>query len=887
MTPDPAGRQIGAYQLHALLGAGGMGEVYRARDMKLGRDVAVKILPNVFTTDPQRLARFQREARLLASLNHPHIAAIYGLEDTDAVHALVLELVEGETLADRIRRGPLPLAEALTIGRQIALALDAAHAKGIVHRDLKPANIKITPEGVVKVLDFGLAKAATTETVSADLTHSPTTTFGGTRDGMLLGTAAYMSPEQARGKPVDKRTDIWALGCVLYEMLTGHGTFARETMTDTLAAVVEREPEWNALPPATPAAIVRLLHRCLEKDATRRLHDVADVRIEIDDALWGSDRSRRVESPPDRRHRQVAFGSVIAVTIVVAAILALAAFYFTRAPRDAGAATRLSISAPGVLTPQTSVAVSPDGRRVAFVSTDASGRSVLWVRELDSLEPRSLTGTEDAAHPFWSPDGQSLAFQAGGKLKRADLSGGGVLTLVDATLRSGGSWSREGVILFTPRLGELATISAAGGPVTTVLKGSDYLAWPFFFPDGRHFLFFRGGGPPGRPSENRGVYLGSIDSNQTTRLVESDFKGAFAEPGYLLFVRGETLMAQPFDANRFQLSGEPAVVAEGLWVAAGAGQASFSVSRTGVLAYVNSTLFNLQLTWVDRNGRSLGSLGLPDRYGIQPQISPDGSRVAIARGPMGSNNIWVLKLADGTDSRLTFGPGPDVQPIWSADGKRIIFQTTAGGGPPRLFLRDAAGTGSEEPVGVMTGNAHLWDWSRDERFIVYSTIGPKGGADLWALPLAGNRKPFPFAESAFHKTQAQVSPNGRWIAYTSYESGKDEVYVQSFPLPGNQRQVSPAGGMQPRWRQDSSELFYVRSDRYIMATPVKTEGAFEAGPPAPLFRSRVIPQGSQSIWFDTAYDVTPDGQRFLFTGPPEDPRPPMTVVLNWPATLKK
>ena len=881
------GRTIGAYQLQGLLGAGGMGEVYRARDTKLGRDVAIKVLPEVFTTDPQRLARFEREARLLAALNHPHIGAIYGLEDADGVRALLLELVEGETLADRIRRGPLPTTEALTIARQIAVALDAAHEKGIVHRDLKPANIKITPEGVVKVLDFGLAKLAAGES-NPDLSHSPTVTVGGTRDGVILGTAAYMSPEQARGKPVDKRTDIWAFGCVLYEMLTGRLAFGRETITDTLAAVVDRDPEWNDLPPATPPSVVRLLRRCLEKDPKRRLHDVADVGIEIDDALAVSVRPP-VSDLRGGSHGLARFrsGAIFAALAALAVCIAAVAIYLSRVPGDAVGTTRLSISAPGVLTPQTSVAVSPEGRRVAFVSTDPSGRSMLWVRELDSLEPRALVGTEDAAHPFWSPDGRSLAFLAGGKLKRVDIGGSGVLTLADVTFRTGGSWSRDGTILFSPRLGELATISATGGPVTTILKGSDFVGWPCFLPDDRHFLFFRGGAASGRASDNRGVYLGSLDSKETARLIASDFKAAYADPGYLLFVRGETLMAQPFDAVRLELGGEPAVVAEGIWGARGAGQASFSVSQTGVLAYVNSTLWNLQLTWVDRTGRSLGSLGPPDRYAIHPQIAPDGSRMAITRGPVGNQNIWVLRLGDGSPSRLTFGPGADFQPIWSSDGRRILFQTSREAGPLKLFLEDAAGARPEEAVGAIGDNAHLWDWSRDARFIVYSMIGPKGAADLWVLPLAGDRKPFPFAESAFHKTQAQVSPNGQWIAYTSYESGRDEVYVESFPAPGSRRQISPAGGMQPRWRQDGTELFYLRSDQYMMAVPLKAGSAFEAGVPTPLFRSRIIPQGSQSIWFDTAYDVMPDGQRFLFTGPPDDPSPPMTVVLNWPGALKK
>jgi eukaryotic-like serine/threonine-protein kinase len=872
------GRHIGPYTILSRLGAGGMGEVYRAHDPKLRRDVAIKVLPSSLMFDPDRVRRLEREARLLAALNHSNIATIHGLEDWDGRPALVMELIEGATLAERIAQGPLAPDEALKIALQIAEALEAAHEAGILHRDLKPANIKITKDGKVKVLDFGLAKAFVNETAGVDLPQAPAASLEITEGVQIAGTPAYMSPEQARGHYTDKRTDIWAFGCVLYEMLTGQGAFARNSTTDTLAAIVDKEPDWNRLPPATPPAIVRLLRRCLEKDPKRRLHDMADIRIEIDDVL--ATPARQLDSwakPNPRGWRSFRFAATLAALGLVAAIVMAGLFYRGNAPRDSDAATRLSISAPGLLTPQTSVAVSPEGRRLAFVSTDSSGRSMLWVRELESVQPRVLPGTEDAAHPFWSPDGRSLAFLAGGKLKRIDLSGGAVLTLADTNIRMGGSWSRNDIILFAPRVNELATVPATGGPISPV-PTREGAGWPFFLPDGRHFLFVT------RRGANHGLYVGSLDSPETTQLLQTDLKGMYVESGHLLFVRGETLMAQPFDADSLKLSGQPSIVAEGIWNAIGAAQASFSVSKTGVLAYVNSALWNLQLYWFDRGGRSLGSLGPAERYAALPQIAPDGSRMAIARGPFGNQSVWILKLADGSSSRLTFDQGGNTQPIWQSDGTHILYGSS-GSGSTKLFVKDVSG-GAQEDVGILPNNAHVWDWSRDRRFVVYSVLGSQGAADIWVLPLFGDHKPYPFAQSAFHKTQAQISPDGRWVAYTSYESGRDEVYVDSFPMPRTRRQVSPDGGMQPRWRQNGTELFYVRSDQYLMAILVKDERTLETARPIPLFHSIILPQGSQSIWFDIAYDVTPDGQRFLMTGPPQNPDPPISVVLNWTAVVR-
>ena len=882
------GARLGPYEILRPLGAGGMGEVYKARDSKLGRDVAIKILPRLFVGDPARIARFEREARLLASLNHPHIGAIYGIEDAAGVHALVLEFVEGESLDARLTAlrskerddlaTGLPIAEALAAALQIARAIEAAHERGIVHRDLKPGNILITPAGVVKVVDFGLAKAVDASG-GADDGAAATLSVGATEAGLIVGTAAYMSPEQARGQAVDRRTDIWSFGCVLYEMLTSRRAFPGATLTDTLVAIVEREPDWSALPPATPPTVRRLLRRCLEKDPNRRLHDIADARIEIEEPVDAAPASATAEAAG--RHwtpRQVSIAKSL-VAFAAAGGLGLAVYFYPQRAPVVTPPTRLSVFTPGTITPQLSATISPDGRQLAFVSTDANGQSMLWLRQLNALDAHALAGTENAAHPFWSPDGRYLGFQAAGKIKTIEATGGPVQILADGPIRSGATWSRDGRILFIPRLGALGTVPAGGGSVSPVAVAG---FWPYFLPDGRHFLYF-----VGSPPDRRGVWVGSTDSNVTKHLVTTDVKAAYAPPGYLLFVRGEALMAQPFDAERLELTGEPSVVADGVWVAAPAGQASFSVSHSGVLAYVNASLFNVQLTWLDRTGRQAGPIGQPERWSLTPQLSPDGKHIAIARGPFGARHIWVVDTSDGVASRVTFGAVSDDDPVWSRDGSRIAFASATADGGTRLHLKSVSGSDPEELVFDSPSSVVLQDWSPDGQLLVYAARGTQSLSDLWILPLSGARQPSPFLQTPFTKTQAQISPDGRWIAYTSNESGTDEVYVQRFPTPGNKHQASTNGGVQPRWRQDGRELFYIASDQRLMAVPVKLDAAFDAGAPLPLFRTRLIPQGSQSLGLPTAYDVSPDGQRFVVTAPPEDLGPSITVVLNWVAALKR
>jgi len=876
-----AGARFGPYEVLSALGVGGMGEVYRARDTRLGRDVAIKVLPETFTSDQDRVARFQREAKVLASLNHPNIAAIYGIEDSSVSHALVMELVEGPTLADRIAQGPIAVAEALSIARQIAEALASAHDCGIVHRDLKPANIKLRPDGTVKLLDFGIAKAVEPSSpLSPDLSQSPTITAAAmTEPGVILGTVAYMSPEQARGQRVDAQTDIWAFGCVLYEMLTGRRAFGRATRTDTIAAVIESEPEWSALPRATPVSVVRLLRRALEKNASRRLHAIADARLDLDEAREAMMAPPAIASAM-RSKRSLWFLATAAIIVLLLGADALRRMRGGESPSTL-TPTRLSIAAPGQVSPQLSAVVSPDGRRLAYVSTDASGGR-LWVRDLDALAPHVLAGTEDAAHPFWAPDGSAIAFVAAGKLKRVDADGGQVLTLADGALRSGATWSSTGVILFVMnRMGsrELATVPATGGPVSTVLK-IENANWPAFLPDGRHFIFHSVANGAG------GVYVGSLGSETTKLVLRGDFGAVFAAPDYLISTRGEGLVfAQHFDLTRLEVTGEPFSVAEGVWSFLGAARVSVSAAG-GVLAYINASLANSELAWFDRSGRPLGSVGEPGPFaGQTPRLSPDGANVALTHGTVGgavsaSIGVWVTRVADGTTRRLTLEPLAG-QPIWSSDASRILFQWSRAN-ERVVSIQDARGGNPASLVGPLAGL--LMDWSPDGQRIVFGKGRPM---DLWIQPAAGGDA-VSFARSPFNKTQAQISPDGRWIVYTSLDTGHDEVYVDSFPIAGNRRQVSIGGGMQPRWRRDGSELFYLATDQTMMVVPVNSKSRyFDAGRASPLFRTRLQTIGSQITGLGAYYDVTPDGQRFLINAQPADAGPPITVVLNWTAGLNR
>jgi serine/threonine protein kinase/Tol biopolymer transport system component len=895
-TPAPLepGTRLGVYEIAGPLGAGGMGEVYRARDTKLRRDVAIKILPSAFVADADRATRFEREARVLAALNHPHVAAIYGIEDCEFVasgisrttRALVLELVEGETLADRIARGPVPVSVALDIARQIAEALEAAHEKGIVHRDLKPANIKVTPTGIVKVLDFGLAKTV----VPAAGVTGDTVAMSGTGEGLILGTAAYMSPEQARGQQVDKRTDIWAFGCVLYETLSRRAAFPGETVSDTIATILGSEPDWHRLPGTMPAGIRRLLRRCLEKDSNRRLHDVADARIEIEDAIRspGHDGAASQTGPPTAHRRERLAWTIAALAAGIAA-LALATAPFFREPAAMPAPTRFEIPTPPTVDPA-SFALSSDGRQLAFVAT-TDGVRRLFVRALDQVTARPLPGTEGALFPFWAPNGQAIGFFADLKLKRIDLPRGTTQVLADAS-GWGATWNADDVILFAPILGgPLSRISASGGDpvIVTPYRANDgdlNDCWPQFLPDGRRFLFFH----VTNTSETTGVYVGSLDGSEPRRVLSAQTMAVYAPPGMLLQVRQETLMALPFDTVRSEVTGDPVPIAQGF------GQRGFppfrslvAPSATGVLAYRGAGgERQRQLTWVDRGGVAQGTIGPPiPGWFISAELSPDGRWAAvdwIAPGPF--RHVWLFDVRTGVPVRFTFdAKSDDSAAVWSPDGRRVIF-TSNRNGVDDLFEKQVGGTTVEQPLLVTSDQKESTAVSNDGRFLLYVVRhSERLDADLWALPLTGDPKPFPVAQTSFQESSGLFSPDGKWVAYTSNESGRFEVYTQSFPVPGGKRQLSVSGGSGIRWSPDGHELFYVAADDRLMAVPITSgqDGQLEAGAAVPLFQTRLSPYYNQKAH----YSVAADG-RFLMNMIVESPQvPPITVVLNWQEELKQ
>ena len=901
------GSRLGPYEILALVGSGGMGEVYRARDAKLGRDVALKVLPEAFARDAERMARFQREAKVLASLNHPNIASIYGLEDSGATHALVMELVEGPTLADRIRSGPIPISEALPIAEQMCEALEYAHERGIVHRDLKPANVKVTNDDAVKVLDFGLAKALEGDASSIDIANSPTVSRMATQAGVLLGTAAYMSPEQAKGKQVDRRADIWAFGCVLYEMLTGKMAFRGESVTDTLAAVIKEEPDWSQLPAGTPIRVRVLLQRCLQKDPKQRLRDIGDARISLDEVLSGAPDASlagvaRIAAPLWRRPLPWAlFAATLAIAL---AVLGWAYMRVINAPARTAELTRFQIpltvnSAPG----GGNFALSPDGRQLAFAVTGSDGVSRLWIRSLDSLEARPLLGSESPEFPpfFWSFDSRYIAFDAGGKLKKIDVSGGGAETLCDLSCNAiGGSWNPDGVIIFGLNPGSLMRVSANGGPASplTTLDSSrneTNHAYPSFLPDRRHFIYLRRSETP----ESSGVYVGSLDARpeeqDSKRLLATDSGPAYvpsADPGFgqVLFIRDGTLMAQPFDARRLELSGEPVTVADQVGTLLDRGL--FSASTNGVLVYkTGAGGVSQQLTWFDREGKVLGTAGEPGTY-LTLALSPDGTRAAVGRFDR-NPALWLVDFSRGTSTRFTFGPSSGRRGIWSPDGSRIIF-ASAPSGVFDLYQKLASGVKDEELLLKSSENKYPSSWSSDGHFLLYQVSDPKTTkTDLWVLPLGGDKKPFPFLRTEFSSYDGQFSPDGRWVAYVSDESGRDEVYVRTFSPDstaaasetGGKWLISPNGGSQPRWRRDGKELYYLAPDRKVMAVEIATNAVFQAGVPKALFQT---PPPFAVTAYLQLWDVTPDGKRFLFVGPVEQTgQPPFTVVLNWQAGLKK
>jgi Tol biopolymer transport system component len=875
------GARLGSYEVLSLIGVGGMGEVYLARDPKLNRDVALKILPDAFALDADRCARFEREAQILASLSHPAIGAIYGLEDgrddsaNRAMRALVLEHIEGPTLADELARGALPAAQALEIARQIADALEAAHERGIVHRDLKPANVKVRPDGLVKVLDFGLAKALEQRTDNVNEPSQPRTLLspGHTEIGMLFGTPAYMSPEQVRGRPADKRSDVWAFGCVLYEMLTGQRAFPGDETSDVMAAILRAEPEWSALPSDLPSSVRRLLRRCLEKDRSRRLRDIGDARLELDDARLTADQAPAVA--PSRSRERIAWLGAAALMAVLAAVGA-ARWAVDRVPQPAE--LRLDVTTGETLNAG-SFALSPDGRMIVF-NVQGSRGSQLWLRSLDDSTPRPLAGTEDGQFPFWSPDGRSIGFFTFSALKRVDVDGGPPQTLATVLTPAGGTWGADGTILYVPQdNGGVFRVSEGGGEstrVTPVRTPPLASRAPQFLPDGRHFLFHVG------VEGESNVYIGDLESGEIRQLFGSVTPAIYGS-GHLWFVNENTLYARPFDPATGVLTGTALRVAEDVSVEAYGG---ISASTAGAIAYRSGTRYlRRQLAWFDRGGRELGTVGVgANLRSNNPSLSPDGRQVLLQQTTRLNVDVWLLDLERSVTTRLTDSPAVESMPVWAPDGVRFVYNAPA---EDRRVLAIKHVDGSKPDQQLATFDADditlSTDWSPDGAFVVVrKRDGVTGTWDLWALPTDGNATPLQLTATPYDEREGQVSPDGRWLAYESNESGTFEIYVQPFPGPGAKVRVSTNGGQQVRWRSDGAELFYVALDRMLMALPVGPETERSRfGAPVPLFPTRLV----QSIAVARQqYIVSKDGQRFLMTTAEEAPSPPITILLNWRPT---
>jgi eukaryotic-like serine/threonine-protein kinase len=863
-----AQQSIAHYRIISKLGEGGMGVVYRATDTKLNRDVAVKLLPEAFASDISRMARFEREAQLLASINHPNIAAIYGIE----VGAIVMELVEGPDLA-----GPVPVDTAIAYARQIAAGLEAAHERGIIHRDLKPANIKVTPDGMVKLLDFGLAKATeqNSAATTGNPTMSPTVSLPMTQAGIILGTAAYMSPEQARGAPVDRRGDIWAFGVILFELLCGRRLYKRETVTDTLAAVILEEPDYSLLPTDTPARVRRLIERCLRKDPKQRLRDIGDARL----ALEEPEPAPSVAEP----RRAWLLWVVTSFALLIAAVAGTAWLHGV-SPVTSAVTTRFPLplpdgmtEVPGILAAPQAVP-SPDGRNIAFVARDDAGRSGLWVRPMGSISARRLEETAGAAYPFWSPDSQYIGFFADEHLKKIAVSGGSATTLCEvpatAAIRfpgNGGTWNRDGVIIFAPLTGNpLMRVSAVGGlptPVTSFTQTDRAHSWPQFLPDGRHFLYFVAG-----DVGSNGIYVQELGSSNRVLVLSNLVRGGWAPPNYLLFVRGGTLYAQHLNLKTFRVEGDPLSVAQEVTNNENNGRAAFAVSESGVLVYRGGLFASTgQITWLDRRGKKLGVLGQPDTF-RSVALSPDGRLAEVIIGPNGKTDAWIMDMASGIVSPLTHegDVSPSVGP-WSPDSQRIAVNLAQGG------LREVV-VASGRPT-ALVADAEADDWSPDGRTLL-CVAGP-AARRLSLLSLGNGSKPLTLMDTPYRQNSFRFSPDGKFVAYVSEESRVSEVFVASFPSFAQKRQISQGGGDYPAWSRDGKELFYRHPPDNLMSVQIRTEANLEAGVPTMLFQYGGSGPGN-------GFAVAGDGQRFLImvdhyrTAPSSG----VMVVLNWAAELR-
>ncbi len=886
---------IAQYTIVSKIGEGGMGEVWRARDSKLGRDVAIKVLPPSLSENEDRLRRFEQEAQAAGALNHPNILVIYHIGTHEGAPYIVSELLEGETLRDRMAGAALPQRKAIDYALQIAKGLAAAHEKGIVHRDIKPDNVFVTNDGRVKILDFGLAKlTGASETQSQ--TEVPTRKVN-TDPGTVMGTMGYMSPEQLKGQHVDHCSDIFSFGAILYEMLSGKRAFRGDSMAETMSAILREDPpDLSETNKTVSPALERVVRHCLEKNPAERFHSARDLAFAIESlsgAAMSSGPTLTMAAAAIPTENHVASSGLRLFTDarlawIVAAVFALGLLttvfaYFNRPTSSGNRAIWLSFAPPPNLAfndrKYDFVIISPDGQKMAFTGYSPDGKSMLYVSELNSPEANLLPGTDGALEPFWSPDSRSIAFGSQGKLKRAEVSGGNSQILCDATRLTGGAWSKTGVIVFGPDYGSpLFQVVATGGePKQVTFKEADGSdgghRHPNFLPDGKHFLFYRGG------PRTTGTWVGSLDSQELKQVLPEDSNAVYSA-GYLLYVRNQVLVAQTFDADSFKLSGDVVPIVTGAVINA-TGQVRFSASEKGVMVWQGKWEREYQLVWFDREGKQTGALANPSliSVGYEPRFSPDGKRIVMKR----DGGIWVTDLNGENGIRL----GSGQLPVWSTDGRNVAFTSVIPGIGGGIFQKASNGVGEQELIlgGTVFGKA----WSPDGRFLIFMRRGVKTRGDVWVLPRFGDAKEFPLLASAADELEPELSPDSRWVAYISDESGTYEIYVQSFTAEGklgsDRKRVSTKGGVVPNWSRDGKELFYVAGDGLMMSVSVKTSGTeFESSSPKALFKTRMLADAS----FFHEFDVSPDGQRFLIGTRIGDPKsPPPTVILNWMSNLKK
>jgi eukaryotic-like serine/threonine-protein kinase len=881
------GTKLGPYEIQSPLGAGGMGEVYRARDTRLDRTVAIKILASNLTDKPDAKVRFDREAKAISSLNHPNICTLYDVGQQDGIDFLVMEFLEGETAADRLLRGPLPLDQVLKVGAEICEGLQKAHRTGVIHRDLKPGNIMLTKSGA-KLMDFGLAKEALSpvsssgSALTAVVTEKPLT-----EQGVIVGTFQYMAPEQLQGRPADARSDIFAFGAVLYEMITGKRAFSGKTQLSVASAILEKDPEpLSAVRPTSPAALDRIVKGCLTKDPDDRWQTVHDVKLQLRNILeTGSQSGETAQFRPARRIWQQA-GSLLAAIFFVLLIAAGLRLWNGGAATPAGPLyfrTAVPFSA-------TDLSVSPDGRKIAMVAySSQTSSNEIWIYEVGSQQPMLIHATQGASFPFWSPDARFVGFFADGKLKKADAGGQQILVLCDAPNGRGGTWGRDGDILFSPDaigVKGLYRVSAQGGTaiVYTLPDKKRYETshrWPMFLPDGRHFLYlaanFTG------HSESNAIFVGSLDSQEKRFIVNTNANAVYVDPGYLIYKRGNTLVSQPFDTRKFTLTGEPRVISDDVLYSSQIARATYSASHDVLVVQSGMDPSGSQLNWYNRNGKQVGTVASPGNY-HNVRLSPDGRRVATDQtDPDGLNiDVWIHEPARGLMTRMTFDPALDYAPIWSPDGKRILFGSSRQSAW-RLFVKNSDGSGSETTVldlGDGGWQVVPFDWSRDGKRVLF-----RSAAELWYFTLP-DRAPKPLFQASWSARNAQFSPDDRWIAYASNESGGWEICVSPFPSVNGKWQVSRTGGQEPRWRADGKELFFVSPEGKMMAAPVSTGAMFEAGSPVELFQTHRRPPASSTDVF--SYDVTGDGQKFLIDTEVENPKStPPSITLHWNAPVEK